>query len=82
MPTIILKYPVLSRYREKQTKEIIVEFAIGQVVVLRTDPNHLERMVVGWYITDGGVKYYCAYGAEDPTYHFSIELDLVEELVS
>lgn len=82
MPQIIVTYPILSRTGRKISKDIIVEFAIGDSVTLRTDKSNTERMVIGWHVTEQGVRYdiYPEPSDRESRFYYNIELELVEDL--
>lgn len=52
-----------------------VEYSFGDIVYLKTDPNILPRVVVGWLLTPGTlVSYLCRVGEAEKTYHYGLEL--------
>ncbi len=81
MPQIVVTYPILTSKGEKISKTMIVEFAVGQIVVVRVDTDKVERMVIGWYVTEQGVRYdIFPHFRDTDRYFFNIELELVEDL--
>jgi len=83
MPQIIVTYPILNKEDKKISKTILVEFAIGDMVAVRVDPDKTERMVIGWHVTEQGVRYniFPSPPQAEDRYFYNIELILVEDLV-
>lgn len=55
--------------------QVTIEYSFGDIVYLKTDPNMLPRIVVGWLLTPGTlVNYMVRVGEADKTYHLGLEL--------
>lgn len=79
MPSIIVNYPVLDNSKQKAVRTILIEFAIGQVVCLKVDPDHKPLIITSWLIDENGVTY--GVGGEDGyCNYYSIELLLIEDI--
>lgn len=50
-----------------------IEFEIGEMVYLKTDPNQLERIVTGITIRENSISYSMSAGIED-SYHYGFEI--------
>lgn len=52
-----------------------IEYNFGDIVYLKTDPNILPRIVVGWLLTPGTlISYMLRVGDDSITYHYGLEL--------
>jgi hypothetical protein len=55
--------------------QVTLEYSFGDIVYLKTDPNALPRIVIGWLLTPGTlVSYMVKVGEGDETYHYGLEL--------
>jgi hypothetical protein len=51
----------------------LVQFEVGDLVYLRTDPDQYERMVTGIIVSGGGPVYRLCLGTQE-SYHHAIEM--------
>jgi hypothetical protein len=57
-------------------------FELGELVLLETDPEQLERMVVGILIEASSITYHLRYAEDEVSIHTSIEIKkLVKSVV-
>lgn len=50
------------------------EFEEGDIVYLRTDTEQYQRVVTGYLIGEGSIKYRLACDVDEPSYHFAVEI--------
>ena len=54
--------------------KIEVEFELGSTVYLKTDPEHLPRMVTGLSVRPIGVLFLLTQGGGPETIHYALEI--------
>lgn len=57
------------------------QFELGQIVYLKTDPEQLQRMVVGITVNPGNSLFYRVAFEEDASSHYEIELSADKDIM-